>query len=138
VVATFALAFTAPDGAAECLSLHVVIETRHAGSPLEDAFGRVVRPRRTYAGGETPSRRPLFGQRLPRRPLPLDDEAKRTYVRVMVTHAYEAHCECGAVWRVYADGNDDDPMGTCVSCGADTYDLRDIGEFRHAGSDTDW
>lgn len=56
----------------------------------------------------------------------------------MVTHAYEAYCECGAVWRVYADEGTEDPMGTCVACGADTYDLRDIGEFRRTGSDTDW
>jgi hypothetical protein len=27
----------------------------------------------------------------------------RTYLRVMVTHADEAHCRRGAVWRVYAD-----------------------------------
>ena len=48
----------------------------------------------------------------------------------MVTHAYEANCECGATWRVYADENDEEPMGTCLVCGAGTYDLRDIGEDR--------
>lgn len=56
--------------------------------------------------------------------------SSRTYVRGVGTHAYEAHCQCGATWRVYADENDDDPKGTCVACGADTYDLRDIGEDR--------
>ena len=44
---------------------------------------------------------------------------------------------CGAVWRVYVpvDDDDTDPVGTCVACGADTYDLIDIGEARSAGRD---
>jgi hypothetical protein len=48
----------------------------------------------------------------------------------VVARAYEAYCERGAVCRVYADGDADDPMGTCVECGADAYDLRGIGEGR--------
>lgn len=40
-------------------------------------------------------------------------------------------------WRVYRTdvGEDDEPMATCVACGADTYDLVDIGEVRSAGRD---
>jgi hypothetical protein len=45
-------------------------------------------------------------------------------------YAYEAHCECGATWRVYADEDAEDPKGTCLACGADTYDLRPIGDDR--------
>jgi hypothetical protein len=48
----------------------------------------------------------------------------------MGEHAYQAHCSCGATWRVYARADDDDPMGTCLACGADTYDLTDLGEER--------
>ena len=52
----------------------------------------------------------------------------------MTEHLYEARCECGASWRVLLE-EDDDPMDTCVNCGADTFDLTDIGEIRHAGRD---
>ena len=48
----------------------------------------------------------------------------------MGTNAYQARCPCGATWRVYTSEGDDDPMGTCVACGADTYDLEDLGEER--------
>jgi hypothetical protein len=54
----------------------------------------------------------------------------------MTTHAFEARRPCVATWRVYADSEDDDPMNTCVACGADTLDLVDIGEPRSAGQDT--
>jgi len=41
-------------------------------------------------------------------------------------------------WRVYRtrDDDDDDPMSTCLNCGADTFDLTDIGEVRSAGPGT--
>jgi hypothetical protein len=39
-------------------------------------------------------------------------------------------------WRVYCDADDEDPMATCICCGADTYDLADIGEPRSAGPGT--
>jgi hypothetical protein len=32
-------------------------------------------------------------------------------------------------------GEDDDPMATCINCGADTFDLTNIGEVRSAGRD---
>jgi len=48
----------------------------------------------------------------------------------MPIDAFLAYCPCGACWRVYVDEDAEDPMGTCVACGADTYDLRDIGEDR--------
>jgi len=54
----------------------------------------------------------------------------------MTEHHYEAQCACGARWRVYRDENDEDPMTTCINCGADTFDLTDIGEPRSAGPGT--
>jgi hypothetical protein len=53
----------------------------------------------------------------------------------MGQHRFEAHCACGARWRVYRDADEDDPVATCVNCGADTFDLTDIGEVRSAGRD---
>jgi 7-cyano-7-deazaguanine synthase in queuosine biosynthesis len=38
-------------------------------------------------------------------------------------HQYEARCACVMTWRVYSDGNDEDPCGTCLNCGQTTYDL---------------
>jgi hypothetical protein len=58
--------------------------------------------------------------------------ARRTYVRAVV-FACRAHCECGATWRVYADENDEDPKGTCVACGTDTYDLRGVVRSERSG-----
>jgi hypothetical protein len=55
-------------------------------------------------------------------------------VRRVAEHLYEAHCACGASWRVLLE-EDDDPMSTCLNCGADCFDLTDIGEIRHAGRD---
>jgi len=52
----------------------------------------------------------------------------------MTEHRYEARCTCGAEWRLELE-EDDDPMATCLNCGADTFDLTDIGEIRHAGRD---
>jgi hypothetical protein len=43
---------------------------------------------------------------------------------------YEARCECGATWRVYRNEDDEDPMATCIACGADTYDLVCQGDER--------
>jgi hypothetical protein len=56
----------------------------------------------------------------------------------MAEHCYEARCSCGMRWRVYRtrDDDDDDPMSTCINCGADTFDLTDIGEVRSAGPGT--
>jgi hypothetical protein len=51
-------------------------------------------------------------------------------------HDYEVSCECGAQWRVRLD-YDDDAMATCVACGADTFDLIDLGEVHSAGRDVD-
>jgi hypothetical protein len=51
-------------------------------------------------------------------------------------HRYEAHCECGAEWRLFLEEEDDDPMATCLACGADTFDLTDLGEPRSAGPGT--
>ena len=48
----------------------------------------------------------------------------------MGEHAYQARCSCGATWRVYAPDDEDDPSGTCLACGEDTYDLTDLGEER--------
>ena len=33
----------------------------------------------------------------------------------------------------FIEDPDDDPMATCIACGADTFDLSDIGEVRNAG-----
>jgi hypothetical protein len=48
---------------------------------------------------------------------------------------YEARCACGNRWRVYRNDvhDDDNPMATCVNCGADTFDLTDIGEVHSVG-----
>jgi hypothetical protein len=53
----------------------------------------------------------------------------------MTEHQYEARCACGARWRVLLE-EDDDPMSTCLACGADCFDLTDIGEVRSAGPGT--
>ncbi len=53
----------------------------------------------------------------------------------MAEHQYEVRCACGNVWRLYTDRNDDDLMATCINCGADTFDVTDIGEVRRAGRD---
>ena len=50
----------------------------------------------------------------------------------MAEHLYDARCACGAAWRVYLE-EDDDPTATCLACGADTFDLADLGEVRNAG-----
>ena len=60
-----------------------------------------------------------------------------SYALVMGDHAYEARCPCGMRWRIYLPQNeDDDPMATCINCGADTFDLTDIGALRSAGPGT--
>jgi hypothetical protein len=56
----------------------------------------------------------------------------------MPVHKYEARCDCGNHWRIYrtdVEDGDDDPMATCINCGADTFDLTDMGEERSAGRD---
>jgi hypothetical protein len=53
----------------------------------------------------------------------------------MPLHQYEARCACGNHWRLYRTEGDDDPMATCINCGADTFDLIDIGEVQSAGRD---
>jgi hypothetical protein len=45
-----------------------------------------------------------------------------------MSYSFEACCECGATWRVIVDEDIEDSMGTCIVCGADTYDLRPLGE----------
>ena len=52
----------------------------------------------------------------------------------MTEHQYEVRCACGARWRVLVEV-DDDPMSTCLNCGADCFNLTDIGEIRNAGRD---
>lgn len=59
------------------------------------------------------------------------------YVRDVAEHDYEVSCECGALWRVRLEG-DDEAMATCLACGADTFNLTDIGEVHSAGRDVDW
>jgi integrase len=44
----------------------------------------------------------------------------------MAEHDYEVSCECGAQWRVRLEANDD-AMATCCACGADTFELVDLG-----------
>ena len=55
-------------------------------------------------------------------------------VKRVTEHRYEARCACGAEWRLELE-EDDDPMATCIACGADTFDLTDIGDIRRAGRD---
>ena len=52
-------------------------------------------------------------------------------------HEYEVRCECGARWRVRLPAEDDDLMAACLACGADTFDLTDLGEVHSAGRDVD-
>ena len=47
---------------------------------------------------------------------------------------YEARCACGNEWRVRLE-YDNDAMATCLACGADAFDLIDIGEVHAAGYD---
>ena len=38
-------------------------------------------------------------------------------------------------WRVRLPADDEDLMATCLACGADTFDLADLGEVHSAGRD---
>lgn len=52
-------------------------------------------------------------------------------------HEYEARCACGNHWRLRVEVDDGtEPMATCLGCGADTFELTDIGEIRSAGPGT--
>lgn len=54
-------------------------------------------------------------------------------MRVVAEHEFDARCTCGAEWRLVLDVADeelDDAMATCLACGADTFDLSDLGERR--------
>ena len=55
----------------------------------------------------------------------------------MAEHDYEVSCECGAQWRIRLEA-DDDAMATCLACGADTFNLSDLGEVHAAGRDVEW
>lgn len=49
-------------------------------------------------------------------------------------HQYDASCACGASWRLVLEVDEDtEPMAECLNCGADTFELTDIGEIRNAG-----
>lgn len=63
--------------------------------------------------------------------------ALRRYRQFVAEHDYEARCACGNEWRVRLE-YDDDVMATCIACGADTFDLADIGEVHSAGRDVEW
>jgi hypothetical protein len=52
-------------------------------------------------------------------------------------HDYEVSCACGARWRVRLPAGDDDLMATCLACGADTFELVDLGEVHSAGRDVE-
>jgi hypothetical protein len=54
----------------------------------------------------------------------------------VVEHDYEVRCECGAQWRVRLEA-DDDAMATCLACGADTFDLIDLGKVHSADRDVE-
>lgn len=52
----------------------------------------------------------------------------------MAEHQYDARCACGASWRLALEFDEStEPMATCLNCGADTFELTDIGEIRNAG-----
>jgi hypothetical protein len=55
----------------------------------------------------------------------------------VVEHENEVSCACGARWRVRLAADDDDLMGTCLACGADTFDLTDLGEIHSVGRDVE-
>lgn len=70
----------------------------------------------------------------------LTDANTCSYHDGVVRHQYEARCVCGQRWRVYRErdeDDDDDAMATCIACGADTFDLTDVGELRSAGRDVE-
>jgi hypothetical protein len=54
----------------------------------------------------------------------------------MAEHDYEVSCECGAQGRVRLE-YDDDAMATCLTRGADTFELVDLGEVHSAGRDAE-
>ena len=54
----------------------------------------------------------------------------------MAEHDYEVSCECGAQWRVRLEA-DDDAMATGLFCGADTFELVDLGEVHSSGYDVE-
>ena len=64
----------------------------------------------------------------------LQRQAHRNFVN---EHDYEVSCECGAQWRVRLEADDDDAMATCLACGADTFNLTDLGEVQSAGYDVE-
>ncbi len=53
----------------------------------------------------------------------------------MAEHHYEAHCECGASWSLYAEPEPEDIE--CIACGATVVDLRDLGPHHSAGRDVE-
>lgn len=54
-----------------------------------------------------------------------------------MVHEYEARCACGSRWRLRLEVDDStEPMAICTGCGADTFELTDIGEIRSAGPGT--
>jgi predicted nucleic acid-binding Zn ribbon protein len=120
----------------------VVIVSGDAGGTVDDAL--LLMQERARANGQTLEEVALdVTQGLIRfgpggHPTILLTNANRcSYGVRMPQHQYEARCACGNRWRVYrADGDDDDPMATCINCGADTFDLTDIGEVRSAGKGT--
>jgi hypothetical protein len=44
--------------------------------------------------------------------------------------------QCGTLFRALVYGSAD-AMATCLACGADTFNLTDIGEVRSAGLDVE-
>jgi hypothetical protein len=56
-------------------------------------------------------------------------------VDAMAEHKYEAHCECGASWWLFAPADPEPDEIECLACGATVVDLRDLGEHHSAGRD---
>jgi len=42
-------------------------------------------------------------------------------------HKFDPGACAGPEWRAYCDVDDEDPMTTDIACGADTFELTDIG-----------
>jgi len=58
-------------------------------------------------------------------------------VALVVEHHWEARCECGRCWNLFAPTDEPPDNIECLACGAWVRDLRYVGEHHSAGRDTD-
>ena len=57
----------------------------------------------------------------------LDGDEHRSRCDGVSKHKFDPGACAGPEWRAYCDVDDEDPMTTDIACGADTFELTDIG-----------